>query len=121
MQKSLTRIQQQIEKLQRQATDLRSREAAQVIKKIKVAIEHYDLTAEDLFGGRGKRAPKAPNGNGHAKATTKRGAAQKRAPVAVKYRDGEGNTWTGRGSQPRWLLAHLKSGRKIGDFAVATH
>jgi DNA-binding protein H-NS len=121
MQKGLTRIQQQIEKLQRQATDLRSREAAQVIKKIKVAIEHYDLTAEDLFGGRGKRAPKAANGNGHAKATTRRGAARKRAPVAVKYRDGEGNTWTGRGSQPRWLAAHLKSGRKIGDFAVATH
>ena len=118
MQKSLSRIQQQIEKLQRQATDLRNREAAGVIKKIKVAIEHYGLTADDLFGGRAK--PAASAGNGHATAT-KRAAGQKRAPIAVKYRDDAGNTWTGRGSQPRWLVAHLKAGRKIGDFAVTTH
>ena len=120
MQKSLSRIQQQIEKLQRQASKLRSREAAGVIKKIKVAIEHYGLTAEDLFVGRTKRGAKAATGNGHTE-STKRAVTRKHAPIAVKYRDNEGNTWTGRGSQPRWLVAYLKAGRKINDFAVATH
>ena len=28
----------------------------------------------------------------------------KRGKVAVKYRDSSGNTWTGRGRMPRWLV-----------------
>ena len=51
-----------------------------------------------------------PNGR-----VVKPGKTGKRPPVAVKFRDDEGNSWTGRGSQPRWLVAHLKSGRKIAD------
>lgn len=43
---------------------------------------------------------------------------RKLATVAVKYRDGAGNTWTGRGSQPRWLRAALEGGKKLADFTV---
>jgi DNA-binding protein H-NS len=38
--------------------------------------------------------------------------------VAVKYRDKAGNTWAGRGVQPKWLRAKLKAGAKLEDFAV---
>jgi hypothetical protein len=38
--------------------------------------------------------------------------------VPVKYRDGSGNTWAGRGAQPVWLREKLKAGAKLGDFAV---
>ena len=38
--------------------------------------------------------------------------------VPIKYRDKEGNTWAGRGAQPRWLRDKLKDGAKIEDFAV---
>jgi DNA-binding protein H-NS len=38
--------------------------------------------------------------------------------VPVKYRDKSGNTWTGRGAQPRWMTAAIKSGAKRGDFLV---
>jgi DNA-binding protein H-NS len=38
--------------------------------------------------------------------------------VAVKYRDRSGNTWAGRGAQPRWLREKLKAGAKLEDFAV---
>jgi len=38
--------------------------------------------------------------------------------VPVKFRDGHGNTWTGRGSQPKWLVAYLNAGRRIDDFVV---
>jgi DNA-binding protein H-NS len=41
-------------------------------------------------------------------------------PVSPKYRNPErpSETWSGRGKQPRWLAAHLKSGRRIDDFAI---
>jgi DNA-binding protein H-NS len=38
--------------------------------------------------------------------------------VPIKYRDKEGNTWAGRGAQPRWLREKLKAGAKLEDFAV---
>jgi len=41
--------------------------------------------------------------------------------IPVKYRDENGNTWTSRGSKPRWLVAALESGRKIEDFLVKPH
>ena len=27
-------------------------------------------------------------------------------------------TWAGRGKQPRWLVAQLKSGKKLADFLI---
>ena len=40
----------------------------------------------------------------------------RRAPI--KYRDRSGNTWAGRGAQPKWLRAKLKAGAKLKDFDV---
>jgi DNA-binding protein H-NS len=47
-----------------------------------------------------------------------RRSAMKGRKVPVKYRDKEGNTWAGRGAQPRWLREKLKAGAKLEDFAV---
>ena len=43
-----------------------------------------------------------------------------RKPVAIRYRDpaNPSDTWTGRGKQPRWLVARLASGARLEDFAV---
>ena len=39
--------------------------------------------------------------------------------VPAKYRNAStGDSWSGRGLQPRWLKAALASGRKLSDFAV---
>jgi DNA-binding protein H-NS len=39
--------------------------------------------------------------------------------VAVKYRDASGNTWTGRGRMPRWMMAATKGGKaKKEDFLI---
>jgi DNA-binding protein H-NS len=38
--------------------------------------------------------------------------------VAPKYRDRSGNTWAGRGAKPRWLVASIKEGKKLEDFAI---
>ena len=51
-------------------------------------------------------------------ATAKKTAGKKRKKVAVKYKDKDGNTWTGRGMAPRWLVSAEKSGKKRQSFAV---
>ena len=41
-------------------------------------------------------------------------------PVLPKFRNPlhPAETWAGRGKQPRWLLAQLKSGRQLEDFRI---
>ena len=46
------------------------------------------------------------------------GSSLRGRTVPVKYRDKSGNTWAGRGAQPRWLREKLKAGAKLEDFAV---
>ena len=40
--------------------------------------------------------------------------------VSPKYRnpDNPSETWAGRGKRPRWLVAKLKSGKRIDDFRI---
>ena len=41
-------------------------------------------------------------------------------PVLPKYRnpDHPTETWTGRGKQPRWLVAQLRAGRPLDEFRI---
>ncbi len=41
-------------------------------------------------------------------------------PVAAKYMnpDNPGETWSGRGRKPKWLVAKLDKGKKITDFTI---
>ena len=41
--------------------------------------------------------------------------------VLPKYRNSQKpyETWSGRGKRPRWLVAAMKSGRKIDEFRIA--
>ena len=41
-------------------------------------------------------------------------------PVSPKYRNPDlpSETWSGRGKQPRWLVAQLRSGKRIDDFKI---
>ena len=47
-----------------------------------------------------------------------RGSSLKGKKVPPKYRDRAGNTWAGRGAKPRWLVAAIKEGKKLEDFAI---
>lgn len=48
-----------------------------------------------------------------------RASAMKGIKVKPKYRDAKtGDTWAGRGVQPRWLTAALKSGKKLEDYLI---
>jgi DNA-binding protein H-NS len=48
------------------------------------------------------------------------GKARRHYPrVLPKYRNPQtSETWSGRGKQPRWLVAAIKTGRKIEDFEI---
>src|SRR5947209_17202498 len=47
-----------------------------------------------------------------------RGASLRGRKVPPKYRGPAGETWAGRGVHPRWWVALLKNGRKLGVFAI---
>lgn len=116
--KSLADLQRQMVALQREIDAMQSKERSEVVARIREAISHYDLKQADLFGAikRGRK----PRAQGVKAATTpsKRASNLTGKKVAVKYRDGDGNTWTGRGNRPRWLAAALAAGRKIDEFAI---
>lgn len=54
------------------------------------------------------------------KTVTRRRKTAKHRKVAPKYRNPAkpSETWAGRGLRPRWLMAALKKGRRIEDFAI---
>jgi DNA-binding protein H-NS len=110
MTQSYQQIQKQIEKLQRQAERLREQEVEGVLARIKVAIMHYGLTAEQLgFGA----------GSGRSKAK-RRTAKVLSSPRSAKYSDGQGNSWSGVGKRPYWLRDALSAGRELEEFAAET-
>ena len=38
--------------------------------------------------------------------------------VPPKYRNPSGETWAGRGAEPRWMVEALKKGKKIESFRI---
>ena len=48
----------------------------------------------------------------------RRTSAMRGRKVPPKYRSPDGETWAGRGAQPRWLAAALKEGKKLEDFLI---
>ena len=116
---SLSKIQAQIEKLQKQADAIRAKEVNEVVAKIRVAIDHYGLTSADLGldnrgakAGRASKAAQAP-----AAQRVRKSAAPKKASV-IKYRDEAGHTWTGHGKRPGWFKAAIESGTKAEDLLL---
>lgn len=47
-------------------------------------------------------------------------AAPKPGKLPPKYRNDSvaGETWTGRGKRPRWMVEAIRRGRKIDDFRI---
>ncbi|MBI3381987.1 MAG: H-NS histone family protein [Aquabacterium sp.] len=98
-------LEKQAADLEKQLQDARRAERAGVIAQIKSLLAEHGLTVADLGLKPGK-----PAGGGSASAGRK---------VAPKYRNAQtGETWTGRGLQPKWVQAAVASGKKLEDFAI---
>lgn len=71
-----------------------------------------------------EKLPAAPNGSRRPRGgrpmakTPKSKPAKKRSKVAPKYRGPKGETWTGRGRAPRWLVALEAQGKKRENFLI---
>ena len=83
-------------KVQKAISSARDRERADVKQALAVMAEKRGFSVSELFGGRGRKSS------------------------AAKYvnPDNRSETWTGRGRKPNWLVAKLKKGANITDFAV---
>ncbi len=98
---SLQELLQQRDALDAQIRQARQEQTAEAVATCKRLIAEFELSEQDLFGGRGRAAR-----------TTASGAVSK---VAPKYRNPEtGDTWTGRGKPPKWI-----QGRNRDEFLIA--
>jgi len=112
MAQTYTQIQRQIEALQKQADRLKTSEVKSVIERVKVAIKHYGITAEQLGYGSAKVSP----GKSRKLLAKKADIASNHSSSAA-YADGNGNVWGGRGPRPLWLRDAIAAGKTLEEFA----
>lgn len=98
---SYKELQDQIAELQRKAEEVRKQEIASVIAEIKSKMADFGITLSDLGApGKGRKGGKKPA-----------------APGTYKYRNpATGETWTGRGRKPQWLVNALTAGKNQEDY-----
>jgi DNA-binding protein H-NS len=87
--------------IEQQIAEAQRTERAEAIAKVRALMAEYGLTMADL--------------------AAKTASAKKRTgtKVAAKYRDAAtGDTWSGRGLQPKWLKAALAGGRRLEEFTI---
>ncbi len=101
---------EQLEQLAQQASDMIGVRRHQDLKEGYAKIEKI---AADL----GVSLDTLLDAGRNTKATRKTGV---RKPVEVRYRNSAdlSQTWTGRGKQPRWLVAAIAAGADKQDFLV---
>jgi DNA-binding protein H-NS len=105
----ITAIQTQIAKLQK-ALDKAQSKREPAIRKVKALMEKLGVSLDDLKGS-AAAAPRRGRKPGSAK-------AKSTGTVAIKYQDGNGNTWTGRGKTPRWLVEAEANGQSRTQFLI---
>jgi DNA-binding protein H-NS len=119
---TLIDIQTQIEKLQKQANEIKSKDFHATVQDILAKMAAFGITVKDLQSGKGKsKAGRAVKGKtGAAKSVKAPKAARKASnPVAPKYRGPHGETWTGRGLTPKWLSTLVAQGQSKDSFLIS--
>lgn len=115
---NLIEIQNQIEKLQKQAAEIKTKEFQKTVQDIRAKMQAFGITLKDLQPGKG-RGGKIKVKTGVSAKRAAAGAKKKsNSVVPAKYRGPNGEAWSGRGLTPRWLAALVAQGRKKEDFAI---
>jgi len=131
---SLTDLLAQKAALDKKIADMQRAHRSDAINKVKAMMAEFGLTVEDIAGApAGPTASARPAGAvppaGRASAATaaspadvakrRKLSANAGKKVAPKYRNpATGDTWTGRGLKPKWLVAALGAGRSLSEFAL---
>jgi len=90
------------------AEQMRQRELETVVAEMKEKIRFYGISAKDL----GFEDP------ARALEPIVRQKSDKRSTVLPKYRSAAGETWSGRGKQPAWMLKYIAEGGKAQDLLI---
>lgn len=119
---NLIDIQSQIEKLQKQASDIRAREFDKTVQDIVAKMQAFGITLKDIQTASGRSA-KASKARAKGKVAAKAPADKSRktgatGTVAPKYRGPNGEVWSGRGLTPKWLAALIADGKQKEQFAI---
>jgi DNA-binding protein H-NS len=105
--KTYQSVRAQIAKLEQEAEALRRQELKSVIAQVREVIAQYGLTAADLGLAGGRRVVRT-------------GKPSRAAAGAAKYRDPKsGQTWTGRGRPPAWIVDAKDRDAFLIDAAAA--
>lgn len=119
---NLIDIQSQIQKLQKQAGEIRVKEFAKTVQEILVKMQAFGITFKDLQPGKVRGAKAKAKAKSKTAATAKsagsKGKKKGATVVAAKYRGPNGETWSGRGLMPRWLATLVAQGQAREDFAI---
>ena len=108
---SADKIKARIAELQKELVKAeKSKEPA--VRKVLALMKKLGVSVADL--GKGGAAASAPS----EKKTSKAKGGGTRGPAPVKFKDEAGNTWSGRGKSPRWLVEAEKAGKTRDQFAV---
>lgn len=116
---NLIEIQGQIEKLQKQASEIKAKEFNSTVQDILAKMQAFGITVKDLQGAKPAKAAKGGRGK-KAAVSSKPAKVSKNAGVVVaaKYRGPNGEAWSGRGLTPKWLAALIAQGQTKESFAV---
>ena len=117
---TLLSLQAQIVELQQKAAQIKSKEYASTLADIRAKMKAFGITIAVLKAaqdkpktGRNGRKPAAD------KATSKRSSKLAGVKVEPKYRNADGQTWTGRGVAPKWMTEAIAAGRRKDDFLIS--
>lgn len=102
---NLQSLLEQRAEIERKIAEAQRTQRADAIAKVRSLMAEHGLTTADL-NGRTRAAPAASGPRAGGK-------------VPPKYRNAAtGETWSGRGLQPKWLRAAIGGGARIEDFAI---
>lgn len=105
----LEEIQAQIAELTAKANQIRIEKRSEAVSDAQAIITAYHLKASDFAFSKSASAQVESVKSAAPKATKK---------AEIKFRDENGNSWSGRGLKPRWLASALEGGKTLADFSV---
>ena len=112
------KIQKEIERLNKQAQLLQSKQRKPVLSSILRSMKEYGISPEEISAAFGKTGVKVRQ-SGLTKEPKAAKVSGTKKPVAPKYRHPASSaTWTGRGKAPLWIVEAEKNGQSRQQFLI---
>lgn len=130
--KALLEAQAKAKEIEDKLNELRSAEKANVLARVKDDIKEFGISLDDLRDVLEVPVYRHVTGDGAAKRVRRTreqieadkaaggGGADGRGKVAPKYKNPDNvfETWTGRGKQPKWVVAALAGGKTLEQLLI---